>query len=173
MNCEQVKELLSVYLDNELALEDRRSVTCHLHFCTDCSALLAEFRHFDALLSRLPRIEPRRSLEEKIFSSTEYKELTGTWGGYYYGGSYRAPSFRRLRDDPGRPKLVSIPGGRLSRTAEVHNVSVLPRRRRWLSTILRIMLIAITVSILLTLGLSGIMGWPLWQKQLLAVDRIR
>ena len=164
MNCEQVKELLSMYLDNKLASEDRQSIACHLHSCADCNALHAEFRRFDALLSRLPRIEPQRSLEEKIFSSTEYKELTGTWGTYYYGGSYRTPSFRRLRDDPSRPKLVSIPGGRLSPASEVHNVSVLPRRRRWLSTVLRVVRIAMTVSILLTLGVSGIVGWHLMTK---------
>ena len=159
MNCEHVKELLSMYLDNELASEDRQSVACHLHFCTECSAVLADFRRFDALLSRLPLIEPRRSLEERIFSSTEYKELTGTWGRYSYGGSYGAPSSRRLRDDPSRPKLVSLPGGRLAQTLEAHNVTVLPRRRRWLSTILRFVRIAVTIGFLLTLGVSVVVGW--------------
>lgn len=149
MNCEQVKESLSMYLDNELALEDRQNVACHLHFCASCNAVLAEFRRFDALLARLPRIEPRQSLEERIFSSTEYKELTGTWGGYY-GGGYKSSS-HRLRDDPSRPKLVSIPGGLLPQAQEVHNVSVLPKRRRWLSTILRFVRIAIMVGILFVL----------------------
>ncbi len=160
MSCEQVKELLSMYLDNELASEDRHSVACHLHFCTDCNAVLADFRRCDALLSHLPLVEPRRSLEERIFSSTEYKELTGTWGGYYYGGGYRLPSSRRLRDDPGRPKLVALPGGQLAQTsAEVHNVIVLPRRRRWLSTIVRFVRIAMTIGFLLTLGISVVIGW--------------
>lgn len=160
MSCEQVKELLSMYLDNELVSEDCHSVTCHLRFCTDCNAVLADFRRFDALLSHLPLVEPRRSLEKRIFSSTEYKELTGTWGGYYCGGNYGSPSFRRLRDDPSRPKLVALPGGQLTQTSEeVHNVTVLPRRRRWLSTILRFVRIARTIGFLLTLGISIVVGW--------------
>jgi hypothetical protein len=161
MKCEQVKELLSMYLDNELAVEDRQGVACHLHFCAECNAILADFRHFDALLSHLPLVEPQRSLEERIFSSTEYKELTGTWGGYYYGGrGYRSSSLRRLRDDPSRPKLVSLPGGRLEQTLkEAHTITVLPKRRRWLSTVLRFVRIAVTIGFLLALGVSAAVGW--------------
>ncbi len=160
MNCEQVKELLSMYLDNELAAEDRQSVACHLHFCTNCNAVLADFRRFDALLSHLPLVEPQRSLEEKIFSSTEYKELTGTWGGYYYGGGYRSPSFRKLRDDPSRPKLVSLPGGRLAQTSEdAQNLTVLAKRRLGLSPILHFVRIAMMVGFLLVFGISVVVSW--------------
>ncbi len=72
MNCEQVKELLSAYLDNALAPEERRSVATHLEACPECSEMLADFRRFDALLSRMPRINPDASLRERIFSSQEY-----------------------------------------------------------------------------------------------------
>jgi len=43
MNCEQVEELLSAYLDNALAPEEWREVTAHLQTCTKCSAMLAEY----------------------------------------------------------------------------------------------------------------------------------
>ena len=43
MNCEQVKELLSPYLDNVLAEEERRSVSAHIEICPECNALLADF----------------------------------------------------------------------------------------------------------------------------------
>jgi Tol biopolymer transport system component len=56
MNCEQVKELLSAYLDDTLAQEERLQVATHLQNCAECSAILADFRRFDALLTQLPRI---------------------------------------------------------------------------------------------------------------------
>ncbi len=76
MSCELVKALLSAYLDNVLALEERQCAASHLQTCAACSALLVEFRRFDALLSNLPRAEPRHSLRDRIFSSKEYKKLT-------------------------------------------------------------------------------------------------
>ena len=41
MNCEQVEELLSAYLDNMLAPEERRAVAAHLQVPVDGPALVA------------------------------------------------------------------------------------------------------------------------------------
>src|SRR5437763_11740638 len=79
MNCGQVEELLSAYLDNALAPEERRAVAVHLYQCQQCSSILADFRRFDALVSHLPRVSPAPALREKIFASPEYLELTGTF----------------------------------------------------------------------------------------------
>ena len=79
MNCEQVEELLSAYLDNQLATEERREIASHLHQCRQCNAILTEFRRNDALLRHLPRVSPDPALRERIFSSPEYIELTGTF----------------------------------------------------------------------------------------------
>jgi len=51
MNCEQVEELLSAYLDNMLAPEERRQVAAHLQTCRSCTQALADFRRNDALLA--------------------------------------------------------------------------------------------------------------------------
>jgi len=42
MNCEQVEELLSAYLDNMLAPEERRQVSAHLQTCRSCTQALAD-----------------------------------------------------------------------------------------------------------------------------------
>lgn len=75
MICEQVKEFLSVYLDNQLALEEREAIATHLQACTECSNVLADFRRIDALLCQMLRVAPDASLHQKIFSSAEYKEI--------------------------------------------------------------------------------------------------
>ncbi len=75
MKCEQVKELLSAYLDGQLALEEGEAIVIHLQACTECSNVLADFRYFDALLLHLPRVAPDALLRQKIFSSAAYKEM--------------------------------------------------------------------------------------------------
>lgn len=80
MSCEHVKNLLSAYLDNMLATEEREMVTEHIQTCASCYALQEDFRRFDALLSQVPRVSPTPMLHRRIFSSPEYLELMGTSG---------------------------------------------------------------------------------------------
>lgn len=80
MSCEHVKDLLSAYLDNMLAAEEREMVTKHIQTCAGCYALQEDFRRFDALLSQVPRVSPTPMLHRRIFSSPEYLELMGTSG---------------------------------------------------------------------------------------------
>ena len=75
MNCEQVEERLSAYLDNMLAPEERRALALHLQGCPRCMMLLAELRQNDILLARLPRVNPSPTLHERIFSAPEFVEL--------------------------------------------------------------------------------------------------
>ncbi len=117
MNCEQVEELLSAYLDDALAPEERVDVAAHLQECSQCSSILVDFRRFDALLKQLPRVSPSAALRERIFSSPEYLELTGTFGASSETTrEYTQPTLpvqgRARRDTPGRPQLVAMPGGR-------------------------------------------------------------
>jgi hypothetical protein len=123
MNCEHVKELLSAYLDNKLAPDELADVTGHLQQCAQCRPILADFRHNDALLRQLPRVGPSPELRDKIFSSPEYLELTGTtvtnnWISNEW--TRPTPTINResttedhtRHDTPGRPHLVALPGGR-------------------------------------------------------------
>lgn len=183
MNCEQVEELLSAYLDDSLAVgetaksavELQRGIAAHLHDCAHCNAILANFRRFDTLLARMPRMSPSPALREKIFTSPEYLELTGV-------NNYKHRSIDRdhivlyknvRRDTPGRPQLVALPGGRRvsAGTSPISSIetstSLQPgaqARRRGGSWGLRIMQVAIVATLLLTLGVGSLIGWKLWTQ---------
>ena len=174
MNCEQVKELLSAYLDNALAPEERRSVATHLEACPECSEMLADFRRFDVLLSRMPRINPDASLRERIFSSQEYLELTGTSGVDERLTGQTVPHKQMRYTATQRPQLVALPGGRSDQRSS--SLSSLPgdlytaktdvrkrgRRGGWGQ---RIMQIVIAATVLLTLGVGSFIGWNVWKQQ--------
>ncbi len=181
MNCEQVKELLSPYLDNVLAEEERRTVAAHLEICSECNALLADFRRFDILLSQIPRVSPRGGLRERIFSASAYLELTGT-SGTSEGRSRETVPYKSVRPTTAslaqHPQLVALPGGRENK--DQHSSSLpgnqrdffdaapgrtrvsRPRQKRWGQRVLQAALVA---SVLLVLSVGGLIGWNLWQRQ--------
>src|SRR5438552_3771389 len=175
MNCEQVKELLSPYLDNALAEEERRIVAAHLETCPACNVLLADFRHFDTLLSQLPRVGPGVGLRERIFSSPEYLELMGISARETKRSEQTVP-YRSVRADTAnrgqQPQLVALPGGRQEQRSPSFSGAQRdffaparankPRQVRWGQRILRTALVA---SVLLVLGVGGLIGWNLWQQQ--------
>src|SRR5436309_673763 len=101
MNCEQVRELLSAYLDNTLAQQERQEVATHLQTCAECSEMLADFHRFDALLTHLPRTSPDASLYKRIFSSPEYLDLMGTFDAVEKAKEETVPFPRIRRDNPG------------------------------------------------------------------------
>ncbi len=179
MNCEQVKELLSPYLDNVLAAEEQRTLATHLEICPECNATVADFRRFDILLARLPRVSPGISLCDRIFSSPEYLELTGTSGTDVRRSKETRP-YRSVRADTAsqgqHPQLVALPGGRKNQqsssssetagnpfaTSDRTRVSRSGRQRRLGQHVLRTALVA---SVLLVLGVGGLISWTLWQRQ--------
>ncbi|MGZ3616331.1 MAG: zf-HC2 domain-containing protein [Ktedonobacteraceae bacterium] len=157
MNCERVEELLSAYLDNALAFEEWREVSAHLQICARCSVILAEFRRNDALIARLPRVGPDLALRNRIFSSSEYLELTGTFDisseAYKDWTVPKLPTGPTRRDTPGRPQLVAIPGGRS--TAPTPSIPPLPpRRSRNLGTF-RMLVVVLAATIILAIGIGS------------------
>src|SRR2546421_9303710 len=122
MNCEQVEELLSVYLDDsfavgetaETALELQHDIAVHLQDCVRCSTTLADFRRFDTLLAQMPRISPSPALREKIFTSPEYFELSGidNYKHRSIGRDHTIPNKTLRRDTAGGPPVSALPGGR-------------------------------------------------------------
>ena len=99
MNCEQVEERLSAYLDNVLVRAEWREVTVHLQTCSCCLALLTELRQNDVLLAQLPRVVPAPVLRERLFALSEMRELdeagdyTARWCGTsqpFSASSYQA-----------------------------------------------------------------------------------
>lgn len=162
MNCEHVRECLSAYLDSQLAMHDREMIALHLHECMACSEILTDFCRFDILIAQLPRVAPDRVLHEKIFSSAEYREMTGTGGvaARHYRATRRQPvPHLRLLKQPDEP------ANSFQKTPPVIRTTVqrarLPRLRG------RLLLLAL---LLLVLTLSGLVGWqwrllPLFMTQ--------
>jgi hypothetical protein len=169
MNCEQVEELLSAYLDNALALEERHRIAAHLQECAHCSAILADFRRFDALIAHLPRLSPDSALRDRIFSSSQYLELTGTFDAIRQIDEPTVPH-PRMRETTSRPKLVALPGGRSfsgsltspRKSALMYRVYPQRRQRAWG---LWIMQATIAAALLLTLSITSYVGWNLWHGQ--------
>jgi Tol biopolymer transport system component len=181
MNCEQVEELLSAYLDNSLAWggtaesasELQAQIAEHLRDCIYCSTVLADYRRFDALLEQMPRVHPSQALRERIFSSPEYLELTGTYNVTEVDKSLdlTVPYKSVRRDTPSRPQLVALPGGRRvtpdsssTSTAQARSSlqpGIQKRHKRWG---LRFMQVAIAATLLLTLGVGSLIGWNLWTQ---------
>src|ERR1700680_4551770 len=163
MNCEQVEELLSAYLDNMLAPEERRAIAAHLQTCRSCSEALADFRRNDALLSHLPRVSPDPALRERIFSSPEFLELTGTEGTAPEGEAPLEWTVPRLsvksprRDTPGHPHLIAIPGGRSTAPGPTVRIDTqIPQRGRGRG--LRIMIAAMAAALIVAIGIGALVG---------------
>lgn len=185
MKCEQVEELLSAYLDGTLALGEATAIAVqleqeiadHLQECKRCSATFADIRRLDLLLAQLPRVSPAPALREKLFSSPEYLELTGTDGvSHRAGGEAQTVPYRAVQySKPGRPQLVALPGGRSSSPttptaprlpiSTQHVIRPTFARRRRASWVVRVMQVAIAAVMLLTIGVGGLIGWNLWQRQ--------
>jgi len=181
MNCEQVEELLSAYLDNALAPEERADVAAHLQQCRQCSDILADFRRFDMILKQLPRVSPSPALRDRIFASPEYLELTGTFDANSEPTrEYTLPTIpvqdHIRRDTRGRPQLVAMPGGRSTSPKQKSHSSALrrqltssPTRRTHTSWSLRVMQAAIAITVLLTLAVGVLIGRNLWLRQANAI----
>jgi Tol biopolymer transport system component len=194
MNCEQVRDMLSAYLDDTLALGEaaqsafqlKIAITAHLEGCDHCRAVLADYRRFDKLLVQLPRVKPDPSLRERIFSSPEYLELTGTYGTAHHRRDDETLSYRSIQqrsDRASRPHLVALPGGRSSRSSSptrprlstshetrLRQVVPLPKQeqskgKRRTSPGLRAMQIVIAAVVLLTLGVGGYISYNLLAQQ--------
>jgi predicted anti-sigma-YlaC factor YlaD len=69
--CDDYKDLLMGYLDNELSAEQRRRFEEHLAGCSDCAGELEEFKKLKAITDEVSLAEP----EDRIWQ--DY------WGGVY------------------------------------------------------------------------------------------
>ncbi len=176
MSTEHVEDLLSAYLDNALTQEEQAAVELHLQTCSACNAVLADFRRFDALLAKQPRVSPSIALRERIFSSKEYLELIEDMSaGQITSDSAVAsdvknrqtlPQKRVRSDNASHPHLVAlpaqIPASPLSEQETKVRIRTPQRRNMYIQ---RFMQVAIAACLLLTLGVGSFIGWNLWQEQ--------
>jgi anti-sigma factor RsiW len=72
--CEEVRDLMSDYVDGDLAEEDRHRVQRHVRFCGPCGRVLANLCRTLARLSRLsesppPEVDDEQEVAERLRSS--------------------------------------------------------------------------------------------------------
>ena len=76
MKCEEIKELLSEYVDGELSAADAASVEQHLAGCDACRAELEALRQTAALVRSLPRADAPEGLTRSVTESVG-KQVAG------------------------------------------------------------------------------------------------
>lgn len=67
MACEDYKDLMMGYLDEELSAEQIRSFEEHLTTCKQCSSQLQEFRQLKAITDQMTLIEPEDRLWQQYW----------------------------------------------------------------------------------------------------------
>ncbi len=106
MTCERTEELLSAYLEGELAPAERAEVEAHLAACPECAELAALVREGMAAAAALPELEPSPQLLARLYDVPGTKKV-------------RKPFFRPVFEWLGRPALQ--PTGRVPiRVAPAH-----------------------------------------------------
>ena len=74
MKCEHIEELLSSYIEDELAADERRAVKEHLRICRNCVTLLSLLQETTDSLARFPQAEVSEGLLEKIYAIPTQKK---------------------------------------------------------------------------------------------------
>jgi predicted anti-sigma-YlaC factor YlaD len=67
MTCERIEELLSAYLEGELAAAESAEVEAHLAACPECAALLGLMKGTLAATAGFPEVEPSPALMSKLY----------------------------------------------------------------------------------------------------------
>lgn len=74
MGCERIEELLSPYLEGELAKNDMQAVESHVLVCPRCAELLSLLKETAETLSSFPELDVRESLREKLYDIPQKKK---------------------------------------------------------------------------------------------------
>ncbi len=69
MACEDYKDLMMGYLDEELSAEQIRRFEEHLTTCKQCSSQLQEFRQLKAITDQMTLVEPEDRLWQQYWDS--------------------------------------------------------------------------------------------------------
>ena len=74
MECKNIEELLSPYLEDELTQQERQAVEEHLASCPACTILLSLMKEAHISLSTFPELEVSRDLVEKLYGVPQKKK---------------------------------------------------------------------------------------------------
>jgi len=73
MTCERMEELLSAYLEGELAAAERAEFEAHLAACPECAELAGLMRETMAAAASFPEVEPSPALYARLYAVPEEK----------------------------------------------------------------------------------------------------
>lgn len=68
MTCERIEELLSAYLEGELAATEKTEVDGHLAGCPECASLVAALREAVGAMAGFPEAEPSPALLSRLYA---------------------------------------------------------------------------------------------------------
>ena len=68
MTCERIEELLSAYLEGELAAAERGGMDTHLAACAECAELAGLMRETMAATAAFPEVEPSPALMARLYA---------------------------------------------------------------------------------------------------------
>jgi predicted anti-sigma-YlaC factor YlaD len=68
MTCQRIEELLSAYLEGELAAAERAELETHLAACPECDALLALMKDMTGAMAAFPAAEPSPALLSSLYA---------------------------------------------------------------------------------------------------------
>lgn len=96
IDCIEVEQLLSDFLENRLKEEALQSVRAHLDSCASCGALLKDMQFGLTLCRSFPELEPPARLVEKILDRTSGHYQSLSWKEYLlelFRPLYSSPKF--------------------------------------------------------------------------------
>jgi len=79
MTCQRIEELLSAYLEGELAAGEKAEVDGHLAACPGCASLAALMRETTGALGAFPEAEPSPELMAKLYAIPAEKRERKRW----------------------------------------------------------------------------------------------
>ena len=68
MTCQRIEELLSAYLEGELAAAEKAAVDAHLAACPECATLLALLRETTGAMAAFGEVEPSPALLSRLYA---------------------------------------------------------------------------------------------------------
>lgn len=79
--CREIRPLLSSYMDNELTAAEVRAVQAHVVGCSECAAILAEYRELRSLVRSLPQPVPPAQLQRAVYdrATPGYRRRSLVW----------------------------------------------------------------------------------------------
>ncbi|MBN1270867.1 MAG: zf-HC2 domain-containing protein [Candidatus Aminicenantes bacterium] len=66
MNCKDIENLFSAYIEEELSPEDRSAVEEHLKTCRECALLYSSFKETTSSLAEFPELEVSSELMRRL-----------------------------------------------------------------------------------------------------------